>query len=109
MSDLNLMLTFYSLSYLIVDECDKLLETNLNINKDNEERVQKYRHFRDQLNPILNAIERDTLSSNSSHKFCISLFSATVPDEVANWARVELPQLLNINSIEFIQLCIGVR
>ncbi|CAH8466422.1 unnamed protein product [Dicrocoelium dendriticum] len=81
-----------SLFWLIVDECDKMLEVDFSSRK-----CGVARSFRDQLDPIFSAIRRAQRSSLSQFAASVALFSATIPDQVAEWARMEIPSLPQCN------------
>ncbi|KAF5402311.1 putative dead box ATP-dependent RNA helicase [Paragonimus heterotremus] len=108
-----------TLSWLVIDECDKMLEVDLTTSGARDKR--RVRSFRDQINPVFSAL--CTAQQSNTPETCspaaVALFSATVPDEVANWARNELPSLLptaqcSIAShghpaADLVQLRVGVR
>ncbi|CAH8625802.1 unnamed protein product [Heterobilharzia americana] len=107
---------FSRLSWLVVDECDKMLEVNLNdISHSNSEHVNKGKYrprgFHDQLAPVFKAIQKVSSSQQTNVKPAIALFSATVPNEVVSWTKSQLPILLKIDNSEpeLIQLRVGVR
>ncbi|BHF68935.1 DEAD (Asp-Glu-Ala-Asp) box polypeptide 52 [Sparganum proliferum] len=87
---------FTSLRWLIIDECDKLLEANLGGGGDDK----ALRSFRSQLSTILTGIRvgqttraSSTSSSTSTSRLCtpvVALFSATLPRLVVDWATEEL-------------------
>ncbi|XP_018654713.1 putative dead box ATP-dependent RNA helicase [Schistosoma mansoni] len=104
------------LSWLVVDECDKMLEVNFNdISFSNTEHGNKTKYrprgFHNQVAPIFEFIQKVNLTGQSIRRPLVALFSATVPDEVVSWARNQLPVLLKLDSSEYelIQLRVGIR
>ncbi|CAL8105336.1 unnamed protein product [Calicophoron daubneyi] len=118
------------LSWLIIDECDKMLETDFKVSHPNgptkDHSFHRCRSFRDQMMPIFGALkmsspfESESDLSSEPHVYpgpVVALFSATVPDEVAEWARTELPQILpGLNEApnfgectNFVELRVGKR
>lgn len=69
----------FSLHWVVIDECDKMLESDLG-----EHAEANFRAFRAQLTAVLNSI-RATKASPS-----IALFSATLPEPVIAWTVEEL-------------------
>nr|CDS34337.1 ATP dependent RNA helicase DDX52 [Hymenolepis microstoma] len=68
-----------SLRWLVIDECDKMLESDLS-----EHAETNLRAFRAQLNAVLTAIQNEKGSPS------IALFSATLPEPVLAWAVEEI-------------------
>lgn len=104
------------LSWLVVDECDKMLEVNFNdLSFSNTEHGNKAKYrprgFHNQVAPIFESIQKANLTGQSIRRPTIALFSATVPDEVVSWARNQLPVLLKSGGPEYelIQLRVGIR
>ncbi|CAH8668390.1 DEAD (Asp-Glu-Ala-Asp) box polypeptide 52 [Schistosoma haematobium] len=104
------------LSWLVVDECDKMLEVNFNdISFSNTEHGNKAKYrprgFHNQVAPIFESIQKVNLTGQSTKRPTVALFSATVPDEVVSWARNQLPVLLKLDGPEYelIQLRVGIR
>ncbi|KAK4474593.1 hypothetical protein MN116_001732 [Schistosoma mekongi] len=104
------------LSWIVVDECDKMLEINFNdILSSNSEFGNKTnyrpRGFHNQLAPIFKAVQNITYVGQSNIRPTVALFSATVPDEVVSWARNQLPALLKVDNSEYelIELRVGIR
>ncbi|KAA3678240.1 ATP-dependent RNA helicase DDX52/ROK1 [Paragonimus westermani] len=108
-----------TLSWLVIDECDKMLEVDLTASGTRGKR--RVRSFRDQINPVFSALCTAQLSNTpgTCSPAAVALFSATVPDEVANWARNELPSLLptarcsdashSHPAADIVQLRVGLR
>ncbi|KAF6777811.1 hypothetical protein AHF37_02657 [Paragonimus kellicotti] len=108
-----------TLSWLVIDECDKMLEVDLTTSGTRDKR--RVRSFRDQINPVFSALctAQQSNTSETCSSAAVALFSATVPDEVANWARNELPSLLPTAqcsttshghpAADLVQLRVGVR
>lgn len=69
----------FSLRWFVIDECDKMLESDLGENAETSMRA-----FRAQLNAVLTAIRSENASPS------IALFSATLPDPVVAWAIEEI-------------------
>ncbi|CAH8580729.1 unnamed protein product [Schistosoma turkestanicum] len=104
------------LSWLVIDECDKMLEVNFNdisFSKSEHSNMAKYRPrgFHNQVAPIFEAIQKVDLGGQSNRKLTVALFSATVPDEVVSWVRNQLPVLLKLSDLEYelVQLRVGIR
>ncbi|VDP61026.1 unnamed protein product [Schistosoma mattheei] len=104
------------MSWLVVDECDKMLEVNFNdISFSNTEHGNKAKYrprgFHNQVAPIFESIQNVNLIGESTRRPTVALFSATVPDEVVSWARNQLPVLLKLDGPEYelIQLRVGIR
>lgn len=72
---LSLTKIFYSVQWLIVDECDKLFETG-----------KEKTSFRDQLAVIYNACDSSDLKR--------AMFSATFSHEVEEWCKLNLDSLV---------------
>ncbi|TNN20375.1 putative ATP-dependent RNA helicase DDX52 isoform 3 [Schistosoma japonicum] len=103
------------LSWIVVDECDKMLEINFNDIPSNSEPGNKTnyrpRGFHNQLAPIFKAVQNINHVEQSNIRPAVALFSATVPDEVVSWARNQLPALLKADNSEYelIELRVGIR
>ncbi|TPP59773.1 putative ATP-dependent RNA helicase DDX52 [Fasciola gigantica] len=106
------------LSWLIIDECDKMLQVNLAHSDANANRKSRRpRSFRDQMDPIFQALgKRSSHESTQSVNPKVALFSATIPEEVSQWAREELSQLVSNTSVggiengdKLIELFVGKR
>ncbi|TGZ59474.1 hypothetical protein CRM22_009045 [Opisthorchis felineus] len=105
-----------NLAWLVLDEYDKMLEVDVtNANSLSSKKMRhRVRSFRDQINPIFHALSK--ARSISGRQPNVAMFSATVPDEVVNWAQSELPTLLSPTAeqtlsgkFELVQLCVGTR
>ncbi|OON14657.1 helicase protein [Opisthorchis viverrini] len=104
-----------NLVWLVLDEYDKMLEVDVtNANSLSSKKMRhRVRSFRDQINPIFHALSK--ARSISGRQPSVAMFSATVPDEVVNWAQSELPALLSptgeqaSGKFELVQLCVGTR
>ncbi|KAG5445601.1 DEAD (Asp-Glu-Ala-Asp) box polypeptide 52 [Clonorchis sinensis] len=105
-----------NLAWLVLDEYDKMLEVDVtNANSLSSKKMRHHvRSFRDQINPIFHALSK--ARSISGRQPNVAMFSATVPDEVVNWAQSELPALLSptgeqtlSGKFELVQLCVGTR
>ncbi len=72
-----------SLKWLVIDECDKMLEANIG----GTERDRALKAFRTQLTVILNGIRASTGGTSFPS---VALFSATMPSQVVDWATEEL-------------------
>lgn len=105
-----------NLSWLIIDECDKMLQVDLT-HSDANKKPRRPRSFRDQMAPIFQALsQRSANESIRPVRSRVALFSATIPDEVRQWYREELFQLLTNTSAsgaqndgKLIELRIGKR
>ncbi|VDP81894.1 unnamed protein product [Echinostoma caproni] len=106
------------LAWLIIDECDKMLQIDLTrAGSNSSKKPRRPRSFRDQMAPIFSAFsaKSDSLIVNSTTPL-VALFSATVPDEVRQWAREELSQFVSGSSDDgiagrgrLIELFVGKR
>lgn len=84
---------------------------------DANKKPRRPRSFRDQMAPIFQALsQRSANESIQPVRPRVALFSATIPDEVTQWYREELSQLLTNTSAsgaqddgKLIELYIGKR
>uniref|UniRef100_A0A5K3FBL3 ATP-dependent RNA helicase n=1 Tax=Mesocestoides corti TaxID=53468 RepID=A0A5K3FBL3_MESCO len=76
--------SFNCLKWLVIDECDKMLESNIG----GEEHDRALRTFHAQLTVILNGIRGGAAAAGSFPS--VALFSATMPSQVVSWASEEL-------------------
>ncbi|VEL15818.1 unnamed protein product, partial [Protopolystoma xenopodis] len=85
-----------SLSWLVIDECDKMLESDFYtqlINKDIKNEMKSGHHiksFHDQLKPLIGSISSLLIKKHGLRRLTVALFSATIPTEVLDWAKYEL-------------------
>nr|CAH8874206.1 unnamed protein product [Trichobilharzia regenti] len=107
---------FSRLCWIVVDECDKMLEVNfgdLSRLKSEHSDKEKYRPrgFHDQLAAILEATKTVHSNEQLQTRPAIALFSATIPDEVVLWAKSQLPAFLQTDNfaLELVQLRVGIR